>query len=576
MSAPHDGDDFEPTNAVGYKPTAVKSLDEYQNLDAGDESLARWKASLGISNAPAGDTSKPKLTVLSLELTSPSLPPGKTIKVDIQNQAQLAELKNKPIQVKEGAEYQVYINFTINHSIVTGARYLQVVKRSGIRVEKVDAMLGSYGVQAEPRHVSVVQDDFPSGMLARGVYNVKSRVTDFDGGIFAEWDWLFKIGKDCWLRNGGDRTFMPLIRLLRSSHNRGLLPRRPPRTLSWPCHSPVRHTRPNTTTAHIPPDHPGIPSPSQFPSTPKSWVDRMPAKVQPYLYLIRIDKPIGTLLLYYPCTWSITMAAYALNTPASVPLTYLGLFGVGALVMRGAGCTINDLWDRNLDKAVERTKTRPLARGDITPRQAVAFLVPQMSAGLAVLTQLNWYSILLGASSLSVVTIYPLMKRITHWPQAVLGLAFNWGALLGWSAVAGAVNWAVAAPLYAGGILWTLVYDSIYAHQDKHDDRTVGIRSTALLFGERTRPILYAFSASSVGFLTLAGYMNAQGAPFYLGVGLAAAQLARVVHGTDFNNRESCARGFVGCGWAGFWVWMAALGDYAYLRLSDENETDRN
>lgn len=267
------------------------------------------------------------------------------------------------------------------------------------------------------------------------------------------------------------------------------------------------------------------------------------------------------------------MAAYALDAPPSVPLTYVALFGAGALIMRGAGCTINDLWDRNLDNAVERTRTRPLARGDITPRQAIAFLAPQLTAGLAVLTQLNWYSILLGASSLSLVTVYPLMKRVTYWPQAVLGLAFNWGALLGWSAVAGAVHWPVAVPLYAGGVLWTLVYDSIYAHQDKTDDVRVGIRSTALLFGEHTRSILAAFSASSVSCIALAGYLNAQGAPFFLGTGLAAAQLVRIIHRTDFSDRTSCGRNFVACGWVGFWVWVGALGDYIWLQLEEKDDT---
>ena len=205
-------------------------------------------------------------------------------------------------------------------------------------------------------------------------------------------------------------------------------------------------------------------------------------------------------------------------------------------------------------------------------------------------------SILLGASSLSLVTIYPLMKRVTYWPQAVLGMsatlpcftlfspsyqhvfgpigfAFNWGALLGWSAVAGAVHWPVAVPLYAGGVLWTLVYDSIYAHQDKTDDVRVGIHSTALLFGEHTRSILTAFSASSVGCIALAGYLNAQGAPFFLGTGLAAAQLALVIRRTNFNDRKSCGRGFVACGWAGFWVWMGALGDYIWLQLEAKDDT---
>ncbi|KAI9000872.1 4-hydroxybenzoate polyprenyl transferase [Trametes punicea] len=291
----------------------------------------------------------------------------------------------------------------------------------------------------------------------------------------------------------------------------------------------------------------------------------MPKSIRPYLYLTRIDKPIGTLLLFYPCAWSITMASYALEAPLTTPLMYISLFGLGAVIMRGAGCTINDLWDRNLDKGVERTKSRPLAAGKLTPTQAIGFLGLQLAAGLGVLTQLNWYSILLGASSLSVVTIYPFMKRVTYWPQAVLGLAFNWGALLGWSAVAGTVNWSVCLPLYAGGICWTLVYDSVYAHQDKKDDVNMGIRSTALLFGERTRPILSALSASSVSLITYAGYINGQGMLFYGGVGLAAAQLARVLWQTDFDSRTSCWNGFVGCGWSGFWVWMGALGDYLML-----------
>ncbi|KAI9574532.1 4-hydroxybenzoate polyprenyl transferase [Boletus coccyginus] len=296
---------------------------------------------------------------------------------------------------------------------------------------------------------------------------------------------------------------------------------------------------------------------------PTTWVDRLPASIRPYIYLTRVDKPIGTLLLFYPCAWSITMASYAHEAPLTTSLTYLGLFGLGALIMRGAGCTINDMWDKHLDEAVERTRTRPLARGDITRRQALGFLAGQLTVGLGVLLQLNTYSILLGASSLSIVTIYPFMKRVTYWPQAVLGLAFNWGALLGWSAVAGSVDWHVCVPLYAGGICWTLVYDTIYAHQDKIDDVKVGIRSTALLFGERTRPILTALSASTVSLITYAGFLNAQGAPFYFGVCFGAAQLARVLWSTDFNSRASCWRGFVGCGWSGFWVWMGAFVDHA-------------
>ncbi|KAL6299094.1 4-hydroxybenzoate polyprenyl transferase [Sparassis latifolia] len=297
----------------------------------------------------------------------------------------------------------------------------------------------------------------------------------------------------------------------------------------------------------------------------KTWLNHAPARLQPYLHLARADKPIGTLLLFYPCAWSITMASYALETPVTTPLWYISLFGVGAIIMRGAGCTINDMWDRHLDKSVARTKERPLANGAISTSQAVGFLGLQLSAGLAVLTQLNWYSILLGASSLSVVCVYPFMKRVTYWPQAVLGLAFNWGALLGWSAVAGSVNWSVCLPLYAGGICWTLVYDSIYAHQDKTDDVQVGIRSTALLFGENTRPILSALSTSTLSLITFAGYMNDHGPLFYTGTSLAALQLARVLIRTDFDDLSSCWKGFVGCGWSGFWVWMGALADYISL-----------
>ncbi|EFI27734.1 para-hydroxybenzoate-polyprenyltransferase [Coprinopsis cinerea okayama7 len=294
----------------------------------------------------------------------------------------------------------------------------------------------------------------------------------------------------------------------------------------------------------------------------KTWIDSLPPKVRPYLYLTRIDKPIGTLLLFWPCTWSIAMASYALHLPPSVPLTYISLCGIGALVMRGAGCTINDMWDKNLDKSVARTKERPLARGDLTRKDAFIFLGGQLGLGLAVLLQFNWYSILLGASSLSLVTIYPFMKRVTHWPQAVLGLAFNWGALLGWSAVAGTVDWAVCLPLYAGGVCWTLVYDSIYAHQDKLDDVHAGIKSTALLFADKTRSILTGLSLSSMSLVSYAGYLNHQTEPFYAGVALGLAQLGRILYRTDFEDRKSCWEGFASSGWVGFWIWAGAMADY--------------
>ncbi|TPX64835.1 hypothetical protein SpCBS45565_g05585 [Spizellomyces sp. 'palustris'] len=260
-----------------------------------------------------------------------------------------------------------------------------------------------------------------------------------------------------------------------------------------------------------------------------SWIEKCPSSIQPYLHLIRLDKPAGTYLLYLPCTWSIAMAAYAAHGVISPTTTvwYLAVFGTGALVMRGAGCTINDMWDRDIDKKVSRTRSRPLASGIITPFKALVFLGGQLSLGLAVLLQLNWYSIFLGSASLILVITYPLMKRVTYWPQAVLGMTFNYGAMLGWSAMLGSCNWAVCLPLYAAGISWTLVYDSIYALQDKADDIKAGVKSTALRFGANAKPWLTGFAASTVGFLSLAGYMNSQGLPFYaISVGGATAHFA--------------------------------------------------
>uniref|UniRef100_A0A8C2I5B5 4-hydroxybenzoate polyprenyltransferase, mitochondrial n=1 Tax=Cyprinus carpio TaxID=7962 RepID=A0A8C2I5B5_CYPCA len=229
-----------------------------------------------------------------------------------------------------------------------------------------------------------------------------------------------------------------------------------------------------------------------FSLTPAGIVNAAPASVQPYLRLMRLDKPIGTWLLYLPCTWSIGLAA----DPGCLPdLRMLALFGVGALLMRGAGCTINDMWDKDFDKKVSRTATRPIASGEITSFQALVFLGGQLSLALGVLLCLNYYSIALGAASLSLVVTYPLMKRITYWPQFVLGLTFNWGALLGWSAVKGSCDWSVCLPLYVSGVMWTLIYDTIYAHQDKDDDLKVGVKSTALRF--------QAHSASTSVILTM-------------------------------------------------------------------------
>ncbi|KAJ3155698.1 Para-hydroxybenzoate--polyprenyltransferase, mitochondrial precursor (PHB:polyprenyltransferase) [Geranomyces michiganensis] len=272
------------------------------------------------------------------------------------------------------------------------------------------------------------------------------------------------------------------------------------------------------------------------------------------------------------------MAAYASHgavTPIDTA-AQLALFGIGALVMRGAGCTINDLWDRDLDKRVVRTRGRPLAAGTVTVPQAIAFLGMQLSAGLAVLMQLNWYSIALGCGSLVPVVLYPLMKRVTYWPQAVLGLAFNYGALLGWASVMGVCEWSVCLPLYAAGISWTLVYDTIYALQDKKDDVSAGIKSTALRFGDNLKPWLTLFSATTVGGLAVAGYANSQGVPFYLiSVGGVAAHLAWQVRTLRPDDTRDAWAKFKSNAGLGALVAAGVLVDTA-LRSIEEREAGEN
>ncbi|KAI0750949.1 rho GDP-dissociation inhibitor [Daedaleopsis nitida] len=199
MSAQHEEDDFAPTSTPGYKPGAAKSVDEYANLDAEDESLARWKASLGIVPGVTGTGNGPKVTILSLELASSTLPPGKHLIMNLLNPAEIAGLKKNPITIKEGIEFNVRINFKVNHSIISGVRYMQVVKRAGVKVDKMEQMLGSYGPhpKGEAYTKNFDPEESPSGMLARsGTYNVRSRVVDDDGEVYADWEWTFKIGKE--------------------------------------------------------------------------------------------------------------------------------------------------------------------------------------------------------------------------------------------------------------------------------------------------------------------------------------------------------------------------------------------
>uniref|UniRef100_A0A7M4F440 4-hydroxybenzoate polyprenyltransferase, mitochondrial n=2 Tax=Crocodylus porosus TaxID=8502 RepID=A0A7M4F440_CROPO len=270
-------------------------------------------------------------------------------------------------------------------------------------------------------------------------------------------------------------------------------------------------------------------------------VEAAPGPARPYLRLMRLDRPIGTWLLYLPCTWSIGLAA----EPGCFPDWYmLSLFGAGAVLMRGAGCTINDMWDQEYDKKVTRTASRPIASGDISAFQALVFLGGQLSLALCVLLCLNYYSIGLGAASLSLVITYPLMKRITYWPQLVLGLTFNWGALLGWSAIKGSCDWSVCLPLYFSGVVWTLIYDTIYAHQDKRDDVVIGVKSTALRFKEDTKQWLSGFGGIMLMGLCVTGMNCDQTFPYYTAVAAVGAHLAHQIYTLDINTPEDCWKKF--------------------------------
>ncbi|WP_207461937.1 4-hydroxybenzoate octaprenyltransferase [Azospirillum sp. SYSU D00513] len=269
------------------------------------------------------------------------------------------------------------------------------------------------------------------------------------------------------------------------------------------------------------------------------WIDRfVPAAARPYLRLARLDRPIGTWLLLFPCWWSIALAG---GLPPDLWL--MALFGLGAVVMRGAGCTVNDILDRKFDAMVERTRSRPIPSGQVSVRQALAFLLFQLLVGLAILLQLNLASVALGALSLVLVFTYPLMKRITWWPQAFLGLTFNWGALLGWTAVRGDLGWPALA-LYVTGIAWTLGYDTIYAHQDKEDDARIGVKSTALRLGAASRAWVGGFYALTAAGLAVTGWLTGLGAWFYAGLALAALQLAWQTADWKPDDQADCLRKF--------------------------------
>jgi 4-hydroxybenzoate polyprenyltransferase len=297
-----------------------------------------------------------------------------------------------------------------------------------------------------------------------------------------------------------------------------------------------------------------------------NWVDTFaPAWSRPYLRLARLDRPIGSWLLLLPCWWSSALAAIAAHK-AAPSLLQLALFLVGAFAMRGAGCTWNDIVDRDLDGRVERTRSRPIPSGQVSVFQAGFFLVLQAAVGFAVLISFNAFTIALGVFSLAIVAIYPFMKRITYWPQIVLGLAFSWGALLGWAAAFGRLA-GPALLLYAGSIAWVIGYDTIYAHQDREDDALVGIKSTALLFGERTRPMLALFYTLAVILIGAAGLAAGAGPIFALGLLAFAAHLAWQVVRLDIADPDRCLALFKSDRDAGLILFAGLLLDAALRRF---------
>lgn len=265
------------------------------------------------------------------------------------------------------------------------------------------------------------------------------------------------------------------------------------------------------------------------------WVARLPAAWRPYALLARFDRSIGAWLLVLPGFWAFAVAAPSWGEGIRLALLFL----VGAFAMRGAGCVVNDLWDRDLDRQVERTRGRPLASGAVAPGQALAFLAALCAIGAAVLFSLNGTAILVGLGSLILIALYPLAKRVTDWPQAVLGLVFSWAAPTGYAAATGTLD-IVAVTLWLAAFFWILAYDTIYAHQDREDDALVGIRSTARRFGERSQPFLAACYAAMLALLAVAGWLAGLGWAFLPALVVPGALLAWQVATLDIHDPARC------------------------------------
>jgi 4-hydroxybenzoate polyprenyltransferase len=274
-----------------------------------------------------------------------------------------------------------------------------------------------------------------------------------------------------------------------------------------------------------------------------NWVDRfLPARARPYARLARLDRPIGWWLLLWPCWWSSALASNSVGLP--LPFAFhLLMFLIGAIVMRGAGCTYNDIVDRKIDAAVARTRSRPIPSGQVSVAGALVFLVVQALVGFAVLIQFDAYTVLLGIASLGTIAVYPFLKRFTNWPQIGLGISFSWGALMGWSAVFGEVEWP-SIVLYVGCIFWVIGYDTIYALQDKEDDALAGVRSTARLFGHQAKQLIAIAYAAATLFFAVAFWLADAKVAAFIGVGLGAVHFAWQVRTLDTEDPARCLKLF--------------------------------
>jgi 4-hydroxybenzoate polyprenyltransferase len=348
---------------------------------------------------------------------------------------------------------------------------------------------------------------------------------------------------------------------------------------------PLRYS---TTIAPIPTKAINVsetPSPAVYRPPQKGLVSCLPGSWIPYAELIRLDKPTGTYYLFLPCLFSTLLAA-PMCQPMATPLEVIStttLFFTGALIMRGAGCTINDLWDRNLDPYVARTKFRPIARKAITPRKAVIFTGIQLLAGLGILISFPTQCLFYGIPSLLLVASYPLAKRVTNYPQFVLGLTFSWGAMMGFPALGidllrDSDALAAAVALYASCVAWTVNYDMIYAHMDIKDDVNAGIKSIALAHEHNTKAVLSGLSVVQIVLLATAGYFAGAGPLFFLGsCGGAAATLATMIYRVRLKEVQNCWWWFkYGCWFTGGSIAAGLFGDYLVKRFSEESEESQH